>query len=189
MKLEEIAQLMIGILTKREQDESGENSYLLFSLKNHEENQEYEEFKTNKDFTNKLVKEGDLLFRLIYPNKIIYVDEMLDGLLIPSQFCIIRTRKEKMDPIVLKWFLQSKIAEEEMSSKITGSIIKSMPLSNLKTLNIPRIPKQQQKDMKKLIELWEKEKEISEKILEEKEKLYNYYLEEIIRRGEQHVTD
>ena len=37
MKLEELAQVMIGILTKREMDEKGKNRYRLFSLKNYEE--------------------------------------------------------------------------------------------------------------------------------------------------------
>lgn len=184
MKLEEIADVMIGILTKRESDENGENSYLLFSLKNYEEKQEYEELKTNKDLSNKLVQKGDLLFRLLCPNKIIYADEELEGKLISSQFCIIRTQEKKMDPIVLKWYLESKEAKEELNSKITGSIIKTMPLANLKTLYIPNISKKEQANMKRLILLWKEEKEISKKILEEKEKLYNSYLEEMMKRGE-----
>ena len=182
MKLEKMAQVMIGVLSKREEDEKGENSYKLFSLKNYEENQEYEELKTNKNLNNKLAKTGDLIFRLLYPNKIIYADKKIEGLLIPSQFCIIRT--EKIDPIVLKWHLESKKAEEEVNSKITGSIIKTMTLANLKTIEIPEIPNKRQEKMKELILLWEKEKEISKEILEEKEKLYNYYLEKMTKLGD-----
>ena len=184
MKLEEIAELKIGILTKRENNENGENSYLLFSLKNYEEKQNYEEFRTNKNLSSKLAREGDLIFRLLYPNKIVYVDKTLEGVLVPSQFCIIRTQKEKMDPIVLKWYLESKNVEEELNSKITGSIIKSMPIANLKTFNVPKILFKEQTNMRKLIMLWEKEKEISKNILEEKEKLYNFYLGQMIKKGE-----
>ena len=64
MKLEEISDVMIGILSKRENDENGEKSYFLFSLKNYEENQNYETLKTNKNISEKLAREGDLLFRL-----------------------------------------------------------------------------------------------------------------------------
>ncbi len=184
MKLEEIAEVMIGILSKREEDKNGENSYKLFSLKNYEEKQKYEELKTNKDLSNKLAEKGDLIFRLLYPNKIIYADRQIEGLLIPSQFCIIRTKKEKFDPTVLKWYLESKKAEEEVNSKITGSIIKSMTLANLKTIEIPEISNKKQEEMKKLILLWEKEKEISREILNEKEKLYNFYLEKMTKIGE-----
>ena len=79
MELEKIAQVMIGVLAKREYEENGKNSYLLFSLKNYEENQKYEELKTNKNLEEKIAKEGDLLFRLLYPNKIVYVKEEIVG--------------------------------------------------------------------------------------------------------------
>lgn len=187
MKLEEIAQIMVGVLIKRENDKNGENSYVLFSLKNNEENQKYEELRTNKNLNEKLAQKGDLLVRLLYPNKIIYVDEAIEGMLVSSQFCIIRAEKEKINPIVLKWYLESKKIKEELEKKITGSIIKSMPISNLKTLEIPNIPIKEQEKMEQLIKLWEKEKEISEKIMEEKEKLYNFYLEEMINKGEKNV--
>lgn len=182
MKLEEIADVMIGVLIKREIRENGGNRYTLFSLKNYEEGQEYEEIETEKDLNGKLAQKGDLLFRLIFPNKIIYVDEKLEGLLIPSQFCIIRIKEEKINPIVLKWYLESEMASEELKSKITGSLIKSVPVYNLKTLRIPEISKENQKNMEELIVLWKKEKMISKQILEEKDKLYNGYLQSLIRK-------
>ena len=187
MKLEEIAQITIGVLTKRESDKDGENSYLLFSLKNYEEKQEYSELKTNKDLNNKLAKKGDLLFRLIYPNKIIYVDENLEGMLIPSQFCIIRIKNEKMDPIVLKWYLESNNAMPELNSKITGSIIKSMTLANLKKIEIPSISNLKQSKMRQLIELYEQEKKVTKEILKKRETLYNAYLEGMIKKGEMYA--
>ena len=184
MKLVEIAQIMIGILVKREKVENGKNSYELFSLKSFENEQEYEKITTNKNFEDKLAKKGDLLFRLLYPNKIIYVDDKLTGLLIPSQFCIIRVKKEKMDPVVLKWYLESKISGDELDSKVTGSIIKSVSLTNLKTVEVPFTPLDEQKKMRELINLWEDEKKVTKQIIEEKEKLYNFYLEEMMRKGE-----
>ncbi len=183
MKLIDIADVMIGVLTKRENNKNGENSYSLFSLKNYEEEIGFEEFKTNKNLDSKVTKKGDLLFRLLHPNKIIYVDEKLDGTLIPSQFCIIRPNKKQINPIVLKWYLESNNATNELNSKVTGSIIKSMSVANLKTLNIPYIPIEKQEDMKNLILLWEREKEIYKEILEEKGKLYNSYLEKMIIEG------
>lgn len=182
MKLQDIAEVMIGVLAKRENDKNGENSYLLFSLKNYEEGINFEEYKTNKNLDNKVAQKGDLLFRLLYPNKIIYVDEKIEGTLVPSQFCIIRTNKNYLDPIVLKWYLESNMANVELNSKITGSIIKTMPVASLKTLNIPYVSKDNQEDMKTLILLWKKEEEISREILNEKNRLYNYYLEKMITK-------
>lgn len=187
MKLQEIAGVMIGVLIKREEDKNGKNTYKLFSLKNYEDKQEYDELKTNKNLDDKLTQKGDLLFRLVYPNKIIYIDEELEGLLIPSQFCIIRTKKESLKPRVLEWYLKSDQGKERLNGKTTGSIIKSVQVTNLKSLDIPAISKKDQEEMEKLILLWSKEKEITEKIIEEKEKLYNDYLEKKINKGEENI--
>lgn len=181
MKLEKIAQVMIGVLAKRENIEGGKNSYQLFSLKNYEDKKEYETLKSDKDLSDKVAKKGDLIFRLLYPNKIIYADEELQELLIPSQFCIIRPYKEKMSSIVLKWYLESEVAKESLQEKVTGSIIQSMPVASLKTIEIPEIEMQKQREMEEMITLWEKEKDFSKKIIEKKERLYNYYLETMMK--------
>ena len=188
MKLGEIAELMIGVLTKREQEENGKNTYKVFSLKNYEDKLEYETIKTNKNLNNKLTKKGNLLFRLVYPNKIIYITEELEGLLVPSQFCIIKTERNKLNPIVLKWYLESDQGKASLRNKITGSIIKSIPVSNLKNLEIPAISLKNQEEMEKLISLWTKEKEITEEILEEKEKLYNSYLEKMVNKEVRNIA-
>ena len=170
MKLEEVAQVIIGVLSKRENDNDGENSYELFSLKNKET------LRTNKNLSDKLAQKGDLLFRLLSPN--------IEGKLIPSQFCIIRANREKINPTVLKWYLESDKSKTDMESLITGSIIKSMTVAELRKINIPNITIETQFEMEQLITLWEKEKKISEEILKKKEKIYNWYLEEMVNKGE-----
>ena len=107
MKLGEIANVSIGILVNREISEEGEHEYQIFNLKNYEEKREYETVKTQKDFSDRTTKQGDLLFRLVAPNKIIYVSKKEENLLVPSQLCIIRANKEKINPTFLKWYLES----------------------------------------------------------------------------------
>lgn len=184
MKLEEIAQVKIGVLAKRENDINGENCYELFSLKNYEEEKQYEILKTNKDLKDKIAQEGDLLFRLLAPTKIVFADRNIKGKLIPSQFCIIRTKKNIMDPIVLKWYLESENAKVFMNEITKGSIIKSTSVAELKKIEIPNISIDKQENMKQLISLWKKEKKCLERILNKKEILYNCYLEEMLEEGE-----
>lgn len=180
MKLGEIAKVSIGIVVNRENDDNGQFTYKLFSLKNYEENNKYEELKTNKDLSSKLAQEGDLLFRLIYPNKIIYVDKVIAGMAVPSQLCIIRPDRNIIDPVVLKWYLESESAKEQIKLHVSGSIIQTMPVSALKTIDIPEINMSTQKKIRELVNLWNEEKEISMKIIENKEQLYNRYIEEMI---------
>ncbi|MCI9246320.1 MAG: hypothetical protein HFJ30_04250, partial [Clostridia bacterium] len=75
MKLCEMANVSMGILLSREKHEKGQRQYKLFDIKNYEENKAYDIFHTEKDFDDKLTKENDLLFRLVYPNKIVYVNK------------------------------------------------------------------------------------------------------------------
>ena len=186
MKLEEISQIMIGVLAKRENDLKGTNEYLVFNARNYEENEEFDKIRTDKDFTEKLAKQGDILLRLLYPNKVLLVDDKTIGCLVPSQFCIIRPDKNKINPIVLKWYLESEKVTRELERKATGSIIKSMSVKELKTLTIPKISKDDQEKMVELITLKEQERRNAEKIMQKREKLYNYYLERILGIGEKY---
>ena len=86
MKLEEIANVSIGILVHRESVENGKYKYKIFNLNNYEENKEYQTIETDKDFSDKMTQKGDLLFRLVAPNKIILVKEKEKDYLDVSRF-------------------------------------------------------------------------------------------------------
>lgn len=184
MKLGEIANVSIGILTKRECDERGKNEYALFSLKNYEENNQYEIVRSDKELEDKLSKEDDLLFRLIYPNKIITVTKEISNLLIPSQLCIIRPDKNLIKSNVLKWYLESEEGKKQILAEVTGTTIQSVSVSALRKIEIPDISKEKQEIISKLIELSDREKQIEKQILEKKEKLYEAFIENLIESEE-----
>ena len=180
MKLEEVSQVSIGILTSREVTEIGENEYKLFNLKNYDNQEEYEDVKTLKNFDDKLTRKGDLLIRLVYPNRIIYIDGEMENLLVPSQMCIIRVDPKKVDSQYLKWYLESESGKERILENITGSSIQKISVSDLRKLEVPIIALEKQKGITDLVNLWNKQKQISEEIIRQKEVLYNTYINEII---------
>ena len=180
MKLEEVSQVSIGILTSREVTEIGENEYKLFNLKNYDNQEEYENVKTLKNFDDKLTRKGDLLIRLVYPNRIIYIDGEMENLLVPSQMCIIRVDPKKVDSQYLKWYLESESGKERILENITGSSIQKISVSDLRKLEVPIIALEKQKGITDLVNLWNKQKQISEEIIRQKEVLYNTYINEII---------
>lgn len=181
MKLSQMADISMGILLNREKNNEGVNQYTLFDMKNYEEKSNYEMFYTDKDFDNKLTKEGDLLFRLVYPNKVIYVNKEQEKLLIPSQLCIIRTNKELLNPIFLKWYLENKPGKDTLMLEMRGSSIQKISVTSLRNIEIPKIELEKQRHIENLINLWEKEKETLELLIESKKKLYNSIIEEIAR--------
>ena len=180
MKLEEVSQVSIGILTSREVTEIGENEYKLFNLKNYDNQEEYEDVKTLKNFDDKLTRKGDLLIRLVYPNRIIYIDGDMENLLVPSQMCIIRVDPKKVDSQYLKWYLESESGKERILENITGSSIQKISVSDLRKLEVPIIALEKQNGITDLVNLWNKQKQISEEIIRQKEVLYNTYINEII---------
>ena len=182
MKLEDVSQIFIGVLTSRELTNFGEYEYKVFSIKSYDSQEEYEIVKSEKKLDDKLTKEGDILIRLIYPNRIIYIDEKLENLLVPSQMCIIRVDDKKFDSKFLRWYLESDIGKEKILQEITGSSIQKISVASLRKLDIPELDIEKQKTIVDLLALWNNEKEILQKTILSKEILYNSLIEEIIEK-------
>lgn len=187
MKLEQMAEVIIGILVSREEDKDGYYTYRLFNLKAHEEGKnEFSEIRTRNCFDKKLTKQGDIIFRLVCPNKLVYVDNAYENLLIPSQMCIIRPKQNMVDSIFLKWYLESDLCREQILLNVAGSSIQKISVNAVRNIDIPEIEIEKQKKIRDLIELWMQEKNIMEMMIDRKEKLYDSIIEEIIeKKGEE----
>lgn len=182
MKLEDVANISIGILTSREKNQYGEYEYKIFNLKNYDEKEEYEIVKMPRNLQSKLTKKGDILIKLIYPNRVIYIGEDMENLLVPSQMCLIRVDKNKANPQFLKWYLESDIGRQNLLQGITGSIIPKISVSSLRKIEIPKISIEKQNETAELIELWGKEKRILEEIINQKDCLYNNMIMQIVEK-------
>lgn len=182
MKLEDVSAISIGILTSREKNQFGEYEYKIFNLKNYDEKEDYETVKVPRSFQNKLTKKGDILIKLIYPNRVIYMDEDMEKLLVPSQMCLIRANENKVNPHFLKWYLESDIGKQNLLLGTTGSIIPKISVASLKKIEIPNISIEKQNETAELIKLWGKEKKILKEIINQKDCLYNNMIMQIVEK-------
>ena len=180
MRIKDVAQIFIGILTTREIDYNGNYYYKLFNIKNYDSQEQYETVKTDKLLDDKLTKEGDILIRLIYPNRVIYINEQMKDLLVPSQMCVIRVDRNKYNSDFLKWYLESDLGKEKLLDETKGSSIQKISVSSLKEIEIPNLSLDKQKTIADLISLWYQEKDTLQKIISNKDKLYNSLITEII---------
>ena len=180
MRIQDIANVFIGVLVNREIDLSGQFVYKMFNLKEYDANAEYAEIRVAKDLGDKLTKKGDLLVRLMSPNRIIYVGDRLEDLLVPSQLCVIRCDEKKINPAFLKWYLEVGMGKEDMASNLMGSSIQKISVASLKEIEIPMIDIEKQRAITDLIDLWDKEKRVMQDIMQEKDVLYNSLIEEMI---------
>lgn len=188
MKLSDISDIYLGIIQKRNESisrDANSKVYKMFSLKCYDENIEYENFYANRDLTENLTRKGDLLFRLVYPNRIVVVDEKAEGLVVNNQFCIIRCTdfiKYKNNAIFLKWYLESDDARKQLEKYLIGTAAKSVPVAKLRELCVPDISMEKTEKITNFITKWLNQKELYAKIVEEKERYYNKVISNILKR-------
>ena len=188
--LEDITQINIGIVLKRKEamyKSKDTNDYKIFNLKNYEEKIEYEDFYSEENLDNYIAKKGDLLFRLAFPIKIIEVDDEIEGLLINSQYCIIRMCD--FDNLTynidfVKWFLESNMAKNQLEKYLIGTSVKTVPVAKLRKLKIPAVSVEKQKKLSSLINNWNRQKILYTKIIKEKDYYYNTLITKIIKGEE-----
>ena len=182
MKLEDVADVYIGVVLKRKEAIYKGNKYKVFNIRCYEEKIEYDDFYSMEDLSAYVTQKGDFIFRLSLPGKIILVDEKTEGLLINNLYCIIRCNR-KINKEFLKWFLESKGASRQLETIIIGAAVKSIPVAKLRSIEIPNITVKEQEKISKLISSWNKQKKLYNQMIIKKDNYYNSIINKVINGG------
>ena len=91
-----------------------------------------------------LSHEGDIIVRLTDPFTAVFITKETEGIVISSNFCIIRCSK-KYSPDYLSYYINSDTAKKNLLSNLQGSIMKNINMSSVGELQIPEIPLDKQK--------------------------------------------
>lgn len=189
MLLEDITEIAIGVVLKRKEAKYQTNDtykYRIFNIKSYEEKIEYDSFYSNEDLENFVAKKGDILFRLSFPIKVIEVDDEIEGKLVNNQYCIIRMSDKNSKTYnidFIKWFLESNNAKQQFEKILIGTTIRSVPVVKLRQLEIPKINREVQEKISKVVNTWNREKCLYQKIIKEKENYYNSIINKVINGG------
>lgn len=186
MKLEDVADIHIGVVLKRKEavyKGSKTNKYKVFNIRCYEEEIEYDDFYSMEDLSSYVTQKGDLIFRLSLPSKIILVDEKTSGLLINNLYCIIRCNNKKINNEFLRWLLESKESSKQLETIIIGTVVKSIPVAKLRLIEIPNITFKEQEKISKLIYSWNKQKKLYNQMIMEKDNYYNSIVNRVINGG------
>lgn len=189
MILEDITQIIIGVVIKRKEAKyksPNTRQYEIFNLKSYEEKISYDLLYSEEDLENFKAKKGDILLRLAFPLTIIEVDDEIEGKIINNQYCIIRmssivNRTYNID--FIKWFLESNKAKHQFEKMLIGTTIKSVSVSELRKLEIPDLDLEEQVQISKIVNTWNKQKKLYKKMLEQKEKYYDSVINKLINGG------
>lgn len=189
MVLEDVTQIIIGVVVKRKEAKyksPNTHQYEIFNLKSYEEKISYDLLYSEEDLENFKAKKGDILLRLAFPLTIIEVDDEIEGKIINNQYCIIRMSKivnRTYNIDFIKWFLESNKAKRQFEKMIIGTTIKSIPVSELRKLEIPDLDLEEQEQISKIVNTWNKQKKLYKKMLEQKEKYYDSVINKLINGG------
>ncbi|TCT17575.1 hypothetical protein EDD68_12823 [Melghiribacillus thermohalophilus] len=189
MQLGEIAEIKTGLVLTRKKaklESETKATYQLISLHNiHEDgmfnNKPFEDFRSNSVLDRKYFTEkGDILFRLTYPHTAVYIKEEYEGLLVPSSFGIIKIFSNLFHPQYIAWFLNRNYVKYLLKREQRGSVITSTNKNILKQLEIKGISLEKQRKIVQLLQLHQKEKQLYEKLMQEKNRMFNHITKIII---------
>lgn len=187
MKIKDIAEVGSGLVVARKKaihDKDVIKSYKQLNLKAINKNgyidfSELEILKAKEEIDDYYIThEADIIVRLTDPFTAVYITKELEGIVVSSNFCIIRC-SEKYCPDYLSYYINSDTAKKLLLGNLQGSIMKNINMSAVGELQIPQIPLDKQMVIGKLLRAQTKKITILNRIQQLEEKQQKAILEKI----------
>ena len=184
MRLGEIANIRSGLVLSRKQArEKTENRYSLLTLKSIKPDATVSEGELDVfDAVESLNKEyltaiGDVVVRTSTPYTSVLIDEKTDGMVVSSNFVIIRCCIDKLLPEYLFWLLNTESVKKDIYKNSAGNMLAAIKPQYFCDLDIEIPSLREQKLIADFNMTARKELELLERLKTEKEKLYQVCLE------------
>lgn len=193
MKLGEIAIIRSGLVLSRKQaQEESEFQYLALNLRSihpdgyivlHELDQYTAVEKLSADY---ITQNGDVVIRLSSPYTAVLIDEAYAGLVVSSNFVIIRANKHFILPEYLHWLLNTPKIKRQIRENADSNVLGSIKSKFYADIDIVPITVDEQRKIAEINVLAKKERQLLTRLTEEKELYYNTLIDQIqknMRRG------
>lgn len=189
MKLINMSEVQTGLVLVRKRADAIDKDaykYRMLTLKSFEprgwvNEGELDVFFSKEKLENKyLTNEGDIIIRLTTPYTAICMNDKEEGLVIPSNFAIIRLEEQRYIPEFVALFLNSEIIEKKFFKSSISTTIPLIKTKHLREMDISDIPLAVQQKLVKLNQLQVKEKILLSCLMKEKDKLAKASINKII---------
>jgi len=189
MDLINISEVQTGLVLVRKRADAKDkdtHKYHMLTLKSFEpqgvlNERELDVFFSKEKLENKyLTNKGDVIIRLTTPYTAICINDMQEGLVIPSNFAIIRLKEQKFIPEFIALFLNSEIIGKKFFKSAISTTIPLIKTTHLRDVDIPEKTLEMQKKIVELNQLQVKEKILMSHLMEEKDKLAKATINKII---------
>lgn len=190
MKLQEIVSVRSGLVLSRKQSkESTDYLYPLINLRcvqpdgaiNLNDSDIYEAKEPLKE--EYLSRRGDIVVRLTAPYTAVLIDDTTSGMVISSNFVVIRIEDKQLIPEYLFWLLNTPQVRRKIYENATSNMLGAVKAKFLANFEITLLPVEVQKAIAQLNLLSKMEARLLKELAEEKEKLYSYLLNQAYRNA------
>jgi restriction endonuclease S subunit len=190
MKLQELASVRSGLVLARKQSrEPTDYRYPLINLRciqpegiiNLNESDIYEAKEPLKE--EYLSRRGDIVVRLTAPYTAVLIDDLTSGMVISSNFVVIRIDDKQLMPEYLFWLLNTTKVKRKIYENTTSNMLGAVKAKFLMDFELTLLSTESQKKIAQLNLLARKESQLLKKLSEEKEKLYSCLLNQAYKRA------
>lgn len=189
LKLKDLAELKVGLVSRRKEAQNKSEfvkKYKTLTLKSFKQAgiidlAEIDTFDSTEILDEKyLTQIGDVVVRLSEPNNAVAITKATKGMLVPSNFVIIKLNNKAILPGYLSFYLNSDSAKKFYTKRLVGGTIRIMQTSILKEIEIVVKPIEVQKKIVEIDKLILKERFLLKRLVEEKEVYYKGIMQKLI---------
>ena len=123
-----------------------------------------------------LSRQGDVVVRLTAPYTAVLIDAETSGMVIPSNFVVIRMERVGLLPEYLFWLLNTSRMRRDFYENATSNMLGAVKAQFLAEIALMLPPVEVQRSIAQLNLLAKKERQLQNKLADEKEMLYAWTL-------------
>lgn len=188
IKIRDIVDAQFGLVLNRKEDKSMKSKikYQVLQSKSVKDNaielDNISWFHSKEEIDdNYITKIDDILFKVTEQFDIVLINESTSGLLVASNFIVLRVDRDKIYARFLHWYLGRPKIKNKIRLMTQGSSIIAIRTSDLLNLNINIPTLEKQKQIVDFLELAYDEIKLLKELLINKEVLYNQIPEKILK--------
>ena len=189
MKLGNIATVRSGLVLSRKHARNSLGiKYLLLNLRSintagYIDAEQLDVFEATENLSEDyLAQVGDVIVRLSVPYTAVLIDETTAGIVVSSNFVIIRADNRALLPEYLFWLLNTKKAKRSIYENSGSNMLGSINAKYFVDFDIPQLPIVKQRIIAEMNELALKEILLLKHLSEEKQRYYSLMIENINKK-------
>ncbi len=190
MKLKDLASVRSGLVLSRKQSkEPTAYRYPLVNLRCIQQEGTVDLSEVDIYEAKELLKEeylsrkGDIIVRLTAPYTAVLIDVATSGMVISSNFVMIRIEDKRLLPEYLFWLLNTQKVKRKIYENTTSNMLGAVKAKFLTDFELTVLPVEEQHKIAQLNLLVKKESQLLKELANEKEKLYSSLLDQAYKRA------